>query len=81
MNARNLIGGILAGAAVGVAIGMLFAPRSGTQTQKKLAKGAKKFGDSLKQTAGDSFQSLKDRMTSKVREEGNAIADQARGNG
>lgn len=81
MNAKSLIGGLLAGAALGVAIGMLFAPRSGVQTQKKLVKGARKLGDSIAQTAGDSYQSLKNKVTSKIREEGNAISDQARANG
>jgi gas vesicle protein len=80
MNAKNLIGGMLAGAAVGVAIGMLFAPQSGVQTQKKLVKGAKKLGDSLKQTAEESYQSMKNRVTSKISEEGNALTDQARAN-
>jgi gas vesicle protein len=81
MNAKSLIGGILAGAAIGVAIGMLFAPDSGSRTQKKLVKGARKLGDSLKQSAGDSFQSLKNKVSSKAREEGNAYSEQARTNG
>jgi gas vesicle protein len=68
MNAKSLIGGILAGAAVGVAIGMLLAPDSGVKTQQKLTKGARKLGDSLVGTAEESIQSLKDRFNSKVDE-------------
>ena len=71
MNAKSLIGGMLAGVAVGVAIGMLLAPQSGVQTQKKLIRGARKFGDSLKETAEGSIQSLKDRFNSKVDEVAN----------
>ena len=66
MNAKSLIGGILAGAAVGVAIGMLLAPDSGAKTQKKLIRGAKDLGDSLMGTAEGSIQNLKDRFNRKV---------------
>lgn len=68
MNARNLIGGLLAGAAVGVAIGMLLAPASGVKTQQKLKKGARKLGDSIMDTAEGTIQSLKDRFNSRVDE-------------
>jgi gas vesicle protein len=68
MNAKSLIGGLLAGAAVGVAVGMLLAPDSGVKTQQKLTKGARKLGDSLMESAEDSIQSLKDRFNSKVDE-------------
>ena len=68
MNAKSLIGGLLAGAAVGVAVGMLLAPDSGVKTQQKLTKGARKLGDSLMGTAEESIQSLKDRFNSKVDE-------------
>jgi gas vesicle protein len=68
MNAKSLIGGILAGTAVGVAIGMLLAPDSGVKTQKKLIKGAKDLGNSLMGTAEGSIQSLKDTFNSKVDE-------------
>lgn len=68
MNAKSLIGGILAGAAVGVAIGMLLAPDSGAKTQKKLVKGARQLGDSLMGTAEESIRAVKDRFNSKVDE-------------
>jgi gas vesicle protein len=68
MNAKNVIGGLLVGTAVGVAIGMLLAPASGAKTQQRLVKGARKIGDSIIGTAEDSIQSLKDRFNSKVDE-------------
>jgi gas vesicle protein len=60
MNAKNLIGGLLAGAAVGVAVGMLLAPNSGTKTRGRLLKDARKRTDELKSTGKYSIQSLND---------------------
>lgn len=60
MNAKKLIGGLLAGAAVGVAVGMLLAPNSGTKTRGRLLKYARKRTDELKGTAKYSMQSLND---------------------
>jgi len=68
MNAKSLIGGILAGAAIGVAIGMLLAPSSGAKTRGKIAKAARDLGDSLKETAGNSVHALKEKFNSKVDE-------------
>ena len=66
MNAKSLIGGILAGTAVGVAIGMLFAPATGERTQKRLIKGARKLRDSLMEKADDSFESIKDKYNTQI---------------
>ncbi len=60
MNARNLIGGLLAGAAVGIAVGMLLAPNSGAKIRGRLLKDARKSTDELKGTAKYSIQSLND---------------------
>ncbi len=66
MNSKNLIGGLLAGAAVGVAIGMLLAPASGKETQQKLVKGSNKLVDGLKGTVEDSIESLKNQFNEVV---------------
>jgi len=63
MNAKNLIGGLLAGAAIGVAVGMLLAPNSGTKTRGRLLKDARKRTDALKDTAQYSMQSLNDEFS------------------
>ncbi len=68
MNAKNLIGGLLAGAALGVAIGVLLAPDSGAKTVAKLKKGAKDLGDNLMESADESIQSFKGKFNSKVDE-------------
>jgi gas vesicle protein len=62
MDAKNLIGGLLAGAAIGVAIGMLLAPSSGEETRNKIAKGSKKLTDGLKGSIEDSIDSVKNKF-------------------
>lgn len=64
MDAKNLIGGLLAGAAVGVAIGMLLAPDSGANTRKKLTDGSKKLTDALRDSVDGSIDSLKEKFSS-----------------
>jgi gas vesicle protein len=64
MNGKSLIGGLLAGAVVGVAVGLLLAPDSGTKTRDLLIKGSRKLTDNLKGSAKDSIQFLKDSFNS-----------------
>ena len=68
MEAKNLIGGLLVGAAIGVAIGMLFAPASGKESRKKLLKGSKKLGDDVKGSLEESIDSLKNRFNTGIDE-------------
>lgn len=68
MDSKKVIGGLLAGAAIGVAIGILLAPDSGERTRRKLVKGSRRLTDNLKGTVEDSVQSLKDRFNSGVDE-------------
>lgn len=68
INAKSLIGGILAGAAVGVAIGILLAPASGKETRDNLVKGSKKLADDLKGKFDDSLESLKSQFNYRVDE-------------
>ena len=63
MNSKNLIGGLLAGAALGVAIGMLLAPSSGANTRKKIVKGSEDLVDELKSQVEEGFASLKSQVT------------------
>lgn len=68
METKKLIGGLLAGAAIGVAVGILLAPRSGEQTQKKIVGGSKRLANDLKNAVGDSINSLKGQYNGAVDE-------------
>jgi gas vesicle protein len=62
MNVKNLIGGLLAGAAIGVAIGILLAPASGSETRGNLAKGSRKLTDDLKKSFNDTVDQAKNKL-------------------
>lgn len=66
MDSKKMIGSLLAGAAIGVAIGILLAPDSGGKTRSKLVKGSNKLVDDLKATVEDSVQSLKNQFNEVV---------------
>lgn len=66
MNAKSLIGGLLAGAALGLAAGILLAPSSGVQTRKKLMKGSSKLKDELLSSVEDSLDALRAQFNSKI---------------
>ncbi|RKR81397.1 gas vesicle protein [Mucilaginibacter gracilis] len=56
---------LLAGLAAGAALGILFAPESGTETRDKLSESLKNLGDSIKETAAseiDNLSGLKDKI-------------------
>lgn len=46
---KKLLTGVILGAAVGTALGILFAPESGKDTRKKIAKKSADLGDVLKE--------------------------------
>jgi gas vesicle protein len=48
MKSQNLLIGALAGLVAGVAIGLLMAPASGSETRQKIADGASGLTDNLK---------------------------------
>jgi gas vesicle protein len=57
-NSKNLVGGLMAGAAIGIAIGILLAPGSGVKTRKQIVDGSLKLKDDLMNSVNDSVESL-----------------------
>lgn len=66
MNAKNIIGGFIAGAALGVAAGLLLAPYSGERTRKKLVKGGMKMKKNVVDYVENSIGSLRDQFNQKI---------------
>ena len=68
-NTGKLLGAIFLGAAIGGALGILFAPDKGSETRKKI----KEKGNDLSGAVKDRF----DRIVDKFRKEVEAVKDQA----
>ena len=66
MNAKNLIGGFLAGAALGVAAGILMAPYSGERTRKKLVKGSSRVKKDVIAYVEDSLEGIRSQFNDKI---------------
>jgi len=60
MKTSRVVLGILAGAAVGALIGVLFAPDKGTNTRRKIARRGEDFVDGLKANLTDRIDHLRD---------------------
>lgn len=65
-NSKTLVGGLIAGAAIGVAIGILLAPSAGDQTRKQIVDGSLKFKDDLMNSVNDSVESLRNQFNGKI---------------
>jgi gas vesicle protein len=68
-NSKVLVG-LLAGLAAGTALGLLFAPETGTETRDRLSQSLKDLGDSIKDKAADEIDNLvnlKDKVVSSVK--------------
>jgi gas vesicle protein len=61
MSSGKVILGVLAGAAIGATLGILFAPEKGSVTRKKIAKKSNGYVDDLE----DKFNDFMDTVTEK----------------
>jgi gas vesicle protein len=58
-NTGKLIGALLLGAAIGGALGILFAPDKGSETRKKILSKSDDLTDALKEKLDDLIEELK----------------------
>jgi gas vesicle protein len=65
-NSKSLVGVLMAGAAIGIAIGILLAPSAGDKTRQKIVDGSMKVKDDLLHTVNDSVEALRRQFNSKI---------------
>jgi len=66
MNAKNLIGGFIVGAALGAAAGLLLAPASGEKTRRRLAKGSMKVKKNVVDYVETSIDGLRSQINKRI---------------
>ena len=85
MNTKKLIlGGFVAGIAVGAIIGVLFAPEKGMETRKKIAKAGEDLADGIKDKFGqvidiliERIEKTEDKVTITVQDSGIGMSAEA----
>ena len=60
-NTGKIIGALIAGALVGAALGVLFAPDKGSKTRSKLMGGAKDLAEDLQKKFSDEIAALRNK--------------------
>lgn len=69
MNTKlKVIGGVIVGAALGAAAGLMLAPSSGRKTRKKLKAESKRLANELIEKANESLDSAKKAYNEKIEE-------------
>lgn len=63
---KKFIGGLIAGAAIGIAVGLLLAPRSGEKTRKKLINDSLRLKDDVMSSVDDSLNTLRKQFNHKI---------------
>lgn len=75
MSTGKVLLGVVAGAATGALIGVLFAPHKGSVTRKKISRTSGNYADGLKEKFGEMVDSVTDKFE-KVKEDVSEFADQ-----
>ena len=66
MDSKKVIGGLLVGAAIGVAAGLLLAPYSGAKTRRKIARGSLKVKRNVADYVEDSIESIRSQFNDRI---------------
>jgi len=74
MSTSKILLGFVAGAAVGAALGILFAPDKGTETRRKISEQGNDLADNLKGKFSDLVDGVKDKFSS-VKSEAEDVAE------
>ena len=74
---KKLLTGVILGAAVGAAMGILFAPDKGKETRKKLAKQGGNMGDAVKNKFNELGEALQEKYDS-IRGEANSLVEKGK---
>ncbi|HCT93224.1 MAG: hypothetical protein A2X19_03850 [Bacteroidetes bacterium GWE2_39_28] len=72
MSLEKVLLGALAGLAVGVVVGVLFAPEKGSVTRKKITKKSEDYADILK----NKFDEFVDSVTEKVQDANDVVSEE-----
>lgn len=75
MNSGKVLLSVLAGAAAGALVGILFAPHRGTVTRKKIARQSGAYADSVKEKLSEIVDSITEKLE-KVKGEVTDYAEQ-----
>lgn len=76
MGNSKVLWGFLAGAAIGGALGILFAPDKGTETRRKIAEKSGDISDSLKSKFNDFVDGVRDNFSA-ARDEAEDVAEKS----
>ena len=66
MNANKLLLGLLAGAAIGITAGILFAPKKGAVTRKLISKKGKKLSEGIEENVKGLVSGIKTKIEDEV---------------
>lgn len=65
-NQQKLLGGLIAGTLLGIAVGILVAPGSGEKTRKRIIDGSVGLKDDLMASVNGSIESLKKQFFNRI---------------